>query len=164
MKHLKCTIERQVVSAGVGLMLFGLLLFFTAGLIFIQGMFTFLLVPLFFFIIPMIPIHINYFIQDYYKELIIDKGLKTIVLKDFEFKRKFTFDEIVKVEIYSMYSTTRPVPWKFYKYAKFFLADGKYFVITSFVLDFKNEDLSDFIVVKQEKFYPLVYKDKNRLI
>ena len=164
MKHLKCTIERQVVSAGVGLMLFGLLLFFMAGFIFIQGMIEGLFYLLLVFIAPMIPIHVNYFIQDYYKELIIDNDSRVITIKDFGFKRKLTFDEIVKIEIYSTYSTSRPVLWKFYKYAKFYLSDGKYFVITSFVIDFKNEDLSYFTVDKQEKFYPWVYKNKNRII
>jgi hypothetical protein len=164
MKHLKCTIERQVVSAGVGLMYLGGLVFFMGGPIFVQGIFELLLVPLIFCIAPMIPIHINYFVQDYYKELIIDKDSRVITLKDFGFKRKLTFDEIVKIEIYSTYSGSRPYMWKFYKYAKFFLADGKYFVITSFVIDFKNEDLSDFTVDKQEKFYPWVYKNKNRII
>ena len=153
---------QQVVSAAYALLIPGLATFFMAGLIFTSK--PELLFLWFVFITPIIPIHINYLKEDSEKTVKINYTEKILVVRQYNQKIKIPFEDIDSI-IINYHKLSRIIfPWGNYKYARFNLRNGDYFIITRFILNFDEELFTRIKPVKKNRGYPMIKEEGKMLL
>lgn len=158
----KETFGQQVVSAAYALLIPRVITFFMAGLIFTLK--PELLCFWFVFILPILPIHINYLKEDSGKTVKINYIQKILIVSQYNKKIKIPFEEIDTIMINYHPFRRQVVPWGNYKYARFNLKNGGYFIITRFILNFDEELFTLIKTTEKNRTYPMIKEEGKMLL